>query len=213
MKGGVEWSAKKERRAQDELDAVATDLMGLGFDLRKDLNAYPARPFRVAPPPLNLAAIIDRPNCPAEGWCITMFRSSRLNEAVRSAGTIGEEIQDAVSDHATIGKKWPGIQEDCPAIAINALKTGNDESEQEDSYCSDGRGWHAEPIQPRRCGHHVGDGRLERLAFVSLLFKRWTSIEPQALTKDGPIMITRITIENFKGIGDTVIRPITLLFS
>lgn len=181
VKGGVDWSARKGLAVtRDQLDAVAADLMGLGFDLRKDLKTLTLPdPSRVAPPPLDLAAIIDRLELhPAlKDDCITMFRNGHLNEAVRKAlERFEKRIQDAVSDHATIGKNLmaKAFKRDCPAIAINALTTGNDESEQEGFMLLT-----MGAMAGMRNLYSHGDvdtmsamDALERLAFVSLLFKR-----------------------------------------
>ncbi|HBE67051.1 MAG TPA: hypothetical protein DDW52_02780 [Planctomycetaceae bacterium] len=62
IKGGIEWSAKKGKTvSREHLDEIVRVMDELGFSLKKELAAIELPvPSRVAPPPLDLAALIDR---------------------------------------------------------------------------------------------------------------------------------------------------------
>lgn len=181
IEGGVQWSAKKGRAVtREELDAIAAKMENLGFDIRKEVKRTELPdPSRVAPPPLDVAAIIERLELhdALKDDCIAMFKNGHLNEAVRKALERFEKmIQDTTGDRSTIGKRLmaKAFKKDGPAIAINDLKTSNDESEQEGfMHLTIGA------MAGLRNLYSHGDldtmpaiDALERLAFVSLLFKR-----------------------------------------
>jgi uncharacterized protein (TIGR02391 family) len=178
--GGVEWSARRGRVVtRDELTAIATKMKELGFKVHKELAKLRLPdPSRVAPPPLDLAALIDRLDLheSLRDDCLTMFKNGHLNEAVRKAlERFEKKSQDATGDQS-IGKDLMGrtFSRNNPLIPINAGTAGNDPSEQEGfMHLTMGA------MAGMRNLYSHGDvatmssmDALERLAFVSLLFKR-----------------------------------------
>ncbi len=106
-----------------------------------------------------------------------MFRDGHFNEAVRKALERFEKtIQDIIGDHKSQGQALmsKAFNKQNPRIPINALKTANDESEQEGfMHLTMGA------MAGMRNIYSHGDveqmspmDASERLAFVSLLFKR-----------------------------------------
>lgn len=179
--GGVHWSARRGQAVgREELDAIAEKMKLLGFNvIREFAKIELPDPSRVAPPPLDLTAIIDRLGLheALRDDCLKMFKAGHLNEAVRKAlERFEKKIQDRTGDHKGIGKDLMGrmFRRECPLIPINEGKTGNDLSEQEGfMYLTMGA------MAGMRNLYSHGDvatmsamDALERLAFVSLLFKR-----------------------------------------
>jgi uncharacterized protein (TIGR02391 family) len=197
VKGGVEWSAKKGRAvSRDEVLAIAAKMDQLGFKLTTELRKLPLPdPSRVAPPPLDLAANLERLGLhfALRDDCFRMFKDGHLNEAVRKAlERFEKKIQDAIGDHASIGKDLmaKAFKRDTPAIPINDGLTGNDKSEQEGfMHLTMGA------MAGMRNLYSHGDvatmpaiDALERLAFVSLLYKRVDEalkIQPSAVAANG----------------------------
>lgn len=179
--GGVKWSAKRGRAvSRDELARIAEKMAELGFNIKKRLAAIELPgPSRVTPPTLDLAAVIDRLDLHAslKDDCLQMFKGGHLNEAVRKAlERFEKKIQHALGDHSTIGKSLmaTAFKKERPGIAINEMKTGNDESEQEGFMLLT-----MGAMAGMRNLYSHGDvatmspmDAFERLAFVSLLFKR-----------------------------------------
>ena len=180
VEGGVDWSARRGAAvARAHLDKIETVMEQLGFKLKKELAAIDLPdPSRVAPPPLDLAALIDRiPLHDAlRDDCVRMFKDGHLNEAVRKGlERFEKKIQDLTGEIA-IGKDLMGkaFNRNNPLIAINDGTTGNDGSEQEGfMHLTMGA------MAGMRNLYSHGDvdtmqaiDALERLAFISLLFKR-----------------------------------------
>jgi len=181
VKGGVQWMARKGRQVtQEHLDAIVEPMEALGFSIRKELGAIELpEPSRVCVPPQDLVAIFDRLDLheALKDDVAELFRNGHFNEAVRKALERFEKaIQDAIGDHKTFGrdlmaKAFGGNQ---PPISLNDLKTANDRSEQEGfKFLTMGA------MSGMRNLYSHGDveqmsamDAVERLAFVSLLFKR-----------------------------------------
>ncbi len=180
VEGGITWSTRKGQAVtRDHLEQIAGVVEQLGFNVKKELAALdlPA-PSRVAPPPLDLAALIDRLGLhdALRDDCIQMFKDGHLNEAVRKGlERFEKKVQDLTGEHS-IGKDLMGkaFTRNNPMIAINDGTSGNDGSEQEGfMYLTMGA------MAGMRNLYSHGDvdtmpaiGALERLAFISMLFKR-----------------------------------------
>jgi len=181
VKGGVQWMARRGKQAtQEHLDAIAEPMEALGFSIRKELEAIELpEPSRVRPPSQELIAIFDRLELheALKDDVAEMFRDGHFNEAVRKALERFEKyIQDAIGDNKTIGKQLmaKAFNAKSPLIPINAMQTGNDQSEQEGfMHLTMGA------MAGLRNLYSHGDveqmspmDAVERLAFVSLLFNR-----------------------------------------
>lgn len=181
VRGGVEWKARKgERVTEEHLDAIAEPMEALGFRIRKDLQAIEIpEPSRVGHPSQDMVALLDRLDLheALADDISEMFRDGHFNEAVRKALERFEKfIQDALGDHQTFGrdlmaKAFGGAP---PPIALNALKTANDRSEQEGfklltmGAMSGMRNLYSHGDVPQMSPMDA----IERLCFVSMLFKR-----------------------------------------
>ena len=109
--------------------------------------------------------------------CLEMFRDGHFNEAVRKAlERFEKRIQIAINGHSTIGKALMGkaFNRAHPLIPINDNRTGNDLSEQ-DGFTQLTMG----AMAGLRNLYSHGDvdqmsaiDAIERLGFVSLLFRR-----------------------------------------
>jgi len=181
IEGGVQWMARKGKRVTKEnLDTIAEPMEALGFSIRKELGAIELpEPSRVCVPPKDLVAIFDRLEFheALKDDVAEMFRDGHFNEAVRKALERFEKyIQETVGDHKTIGKQLmaKAFNANAPIIPINPMKTGNDQSEQEGfMHLTMGA------MAGLRNLYSHGDveqmnavDAIERLGFVSLLFKR-----------------------------------------
>src|SRR5581483_10670158 len=181
VRGGVGWKARKgERVTKAHLDAIAAPMEALGFRIRKDLQVIEIpEPSRVRHPSQDMVAVLDRLDLQkALADDITvMFRDGHFNESVRKALERFEKfIQDALGDHETFGRDLmaKAFGGDPPLIALNALTTANDRSEQEGfKFLTMGA------MSGMRNLYSHGDveqmsamDAIERLCFVSLLFKR-----------------------------------------
>ena len=181
VKGGVQWMARKGKQmTQEHFDAIAEPMEALGFSIRKELGAIELpEPSRVCPPPQDLVSIFDRLDLheALKDDVAELFRNGHFNEAVRKALERFEKaIQDALCDHKTFGRDLmaKAFGGNPPPISLNDLKTANDRSEQEGfKFLTMGA------MSGMRNLYSHGDveqmsamGAVERLAFVSLLFKR-----------------------------------------
>ncbi len=181
VKGGVQWMARKGKQVtQEHLDAIAEPMEALGFSIRKELGAIELpEPSRVCVPPQDLIAIFDRLDLheALKDDVAEMFRDGHFNEAVRKALERFEKaIQDALGDYKTFGRDLmaKAFGGNPPPISLNDLKTANDRSEQEGfKFLTMGA------MSGMRNLYSHGDveqmsamDAVERLAFVSLLFKR-----------------------------------------
>ena len=181
VKGGVQWMARKGKQVtQEHLDAIAEPMEALGFSIRKELGAIELpEPSRVCVPPQDLIAIFDRLDLheALKDDVAELFRNGHFNEAVRKALERFEKaIQDALGDHKMFGRDLmaKAFGGNPPPISLNDLKTANDRSEQEGfKFLTMGT------MSGMRNLYSHGDVEqmsamdcIERLVFVSLLFKR-----------------------------------------
>ncbi len=181
VRGGVQWMARKGKQVtKKHLDAIAEPMETLGFSIRKELEAIELpEPSRVCAPPQDLVAIFDRLDLheALKDDVAELFRDGHFNEAVRKALERFEKtIQDALGEHAKPGRDLmaKAFGGNTPLIALNNLKTANDRSEQEGfKFLTMGA------MSGMRNLYSHGDvaqmsamDAIERLAFVSLLFKR-----------------------------------------
>lgn len=180
-RGSVQWKARKgERVGREHLDAIAEAMEALGFRIREELRAIEIpEPSRVRHPAQNFVALLRVLGLheALRDDVAEMFRDGHFNEAVRKAlERFEKKIQDTVGDHKTIGRDLmaKAFGGDPPPIALNALATGNDRSEQEGfKFLTMGA------MSGMRNLYSHGDleqmsatDAIERLAFISLLFKR-----------------------------------------
>lgn len=177
---GVVWKASKGVAVKrDDLNAIGDVLSQLGVNATKELARITLPdPSKVAPPPLDLQGTADRLELhPAlKDDCLTMFKAGHLNEAVRKAlERFEKRIQDLTGEHdigKTLMAKAFNLQ--TGTVRINAGTGGNDDSEQEGfMHLTMGA------MAGMRNLYSHGDvatitpmDAFERLAFVSLLFKR-----------------------------------------
>lgn len=181
VRGGLDWRARRgEATTREELESVAAPMEALGFDIRKDLKKLKLpEPSRVCAPAQDKIALLERLDLheALTDDCLEMFRDGHFNEAVRKAlERFEKRIQTAINDHSTIGKALMGkaFNRVQPPIPINDNKTGNDLSEQEGfMHLTMGA------MAGLRNLYSHGDvdqmsatDAIERLGFVSLLFKR-----------------------------------------
>jgi len=181
VKGGVEWRARRGKPVTPaELHGIVETMRALGFDIEKEVDRLELpEPSRVSEPSASLVALLDRlPLHEAlADDCAQMFRDGHFNEAVRKALERFEKlVQDAIGDHKRYGRDLmaKAFSESRPLIALNEMKTANDESEQQGfKLLTMGA------MSGMRNLYSHGDvaqmppeDALERLAFVSLLFKR-----------------------------------------
>jgi uncharacterized protein (TIGR02391 family) len=181
VRGGVQWMARKgERVTPEHLNAIAEPMETLGFRIGRELAKIEIpEPSRVRHPPQDLVALFDRLDLhqALKDDVAQLFRDGHFNEAVRKALERFEKtIQDRVGDQKTIGRELmaKAFGADPPPIALNALATGNDRSEQEGfKFLTMGA------MSGMRNLYSHGDvaqmsamDAIERLGFVSLLFKR-----------------------------------------
>ncbi len=181
VRRGVLWKAGKGQTVTGEqLKAVIAPMEALGFKIRREIEAIEIpEPSSVRPPSRDLLTALDRLDLhPALQDDITeMFRDGHLNEAVRKALERFEKlIQDTIDDHRTSGRDLMAraFGGDPPPIPLNGLKTANDRSEQEGfrfltmGAMSGMRNLYSHGDVPQMSATDA----IERLAFVSLLFKR-----------------------------------------
>lgn len=181
VRGGLDWGARKGvATTREDLEKVAGPMQSLGFDIRKDLSRLMLpEPSRVRAPAQDKVALIERLELheALTDDCLEMFRDGHFNEAVRKAlERFEKRIQDAIGDQKTIGQQLmcKAFNRNRPLIPINANKTGNDLSEQEGfMHLTMGA------MAGLRNLYSHGDveqmsvtDAIERLGFVSLLFKR-----------------------------------------
>ena len=181
VRGGIEWRARRgEGTTHEELEAVAAAMEELGFDIRKDIKKIELlEPAGVCIPSQDKITFIERLELheTLTDDCLEMFRDGHFNEAVRKAlERFEKRIQDTLNDHKTFGRDLmaKAFGSDQPPIPLNELKTANDRSEQEGfKFLAMGA------MSGIRNLYSHGDVRqmtamdaIERLAFVSFLFKR-----------------------------------------
>ena len=181
VEGGLDWRARKGKATtKEDLDAVAAPMEALGFTIRRELKKLRIpEPSRVSEPSQDKAALIKRlelhPMLTDD--CLGMFRDGHFNEAVRKAlERFEKRIQTEIGDHKTGGQQLmsKAFNKIKPLIPINPNKSANDLSEQEGfMHLTMGA------MAGLRNLYSHGDvdqmsvtDAIERLGFVSLLFKR-----------------------------------------
>jgi uncharacterized protein (TIGR02391 family) len=191
VRGGVQWKARKgEQVTAEHLDAIAEPMEALGFPIRDELREIEIpEPSRVRHPSQDLVALFDRLDLhqALKDDVAEMFRDGHFNEAVRKAlERFEKRVQDALGDHQTFGrdlmaKAFGGEQ---PPIRLNDLKTANDRSEQEGfKFLTMGAMSGVRNLYSHGDVEQMGAmDALERLAFVSLLFKR---VDPALASRAG----------------------------
>lgn len=181
VRGGVQWMARKgERITQGHLDAIAEPMDKLNCPIRKELAAIKLpEPSRVRKPSQDLVAIFDRLDLheALKDDVTKMFHDGHFNEAVRKALERFEKyIQKIINDHITIGKQLmaKAFNSKSPLIPINPMRTGNDRSEQEGfMHLTMGAMAGLRNLYSHGDEKQMGaTDAIERLCFVSLLFKR-----------------------------------------
>jgi uncharacterized protein (TIGR02391 family) len=152
----------------------------LGFSIRKKLEAIELpEPSRVCAPAQDKIALLERLDLheALTDDCLEMFRDGHFNEAVRKALERFEKcIQDAIGDQKNFGRDLmaKAFSEQHPQIELNAMQSANDRSEQEGfKFLTMGA------MSGLRNLYSHGDvdqmsatDAIERLGFVSMLFKR-----------------------------------------
>lgn len=181
VRGGVAWKARKgEQVTHEDLNSIAEPMEALGFRIGKDLQAIEIpEPSRIRHPSQDMVTLLNRLELheALADDIAEMFRDGHFNEAVRKALERFEKyVQDAIGDHKTFGRDLmaKAFGGNAPPIALNALKTANDWSEQEGfKLLTMGA------MSGMRNLYSHGDvaqmsamDAIERLCFVSLLFKR-----------------------------------------
>jgi uncharacterized protein (TIGR02391 family) len=181
VRGGLEWRSRKgERTTIEELNNIASPMAALGIDILKALKKLKIPdPSRVCAPTQDRVSLIERLelNEALTDDCLEMFRDGHFNEAIRKGLERFETyIQATINDNNSIGKHLmaKAFKHDHPLIPINENKTGTEQSEQEGfMYLTMGA------MAGMRNLYSHGDAKqmtaqdaIERLAFVSLLFKR-----------------------------------------
>ena len=181
VRGGIDWRARRgEATKGEELEAVAAPMEKLGFDIRKDLKRLELpEPSRVCIPSQDKITLIQRLELheALTDDCLEMFRDGHFNEAVRKAlERFEKRIQDTLGDHKSFGRDLmaKAFDGNPPPIRLNPLQTANDRSEQEGfKFLTMGA------MSGLRNLYSHGDvdqmsatDAIERLAFVSMLFKR-----------------------------------------
>lgn len=181
VRGGVNWMAAKGERVTDEqLAAIAEAMKALGFPIAKELSKLDRpEPSRVRDPSADKVALLQNLGLhPAlTDDCLEMFKDGHFNEAVRKAlERFEKHIQDIVGDHKTSGRDLmaKAFSEQNPLIRLNALKSANDRSEQEGfKFLTMGAMSGVRNIYSHGdVDQMTATDAIERLAFVSLLFRR-----------------------------------------
>lgn len=179
---GVERRSRQGRPVTgEELQQINRLLQQLGFDMSKEISKIEVseQPAPTHVPPSELVQLGKHMGLHRrlQGDCVDMFEEGHLNEAVRKALERFEKlIQDATGCHNSHGQDLmaKAFREDDPLIAINELKTETDESEQRGfKFLTMGamaglRNLYSHGDTPQMSPTDA----LQRLAFVSMLFKR-----------------------------------------
>ncbi len=181
VRGGIKWMADKGERVTDaQLAAIAAPMKALGFPIEKELRKLDRpEPSRVRAPSSDKVALLQHLGLHSAltDDCLEMFKDGHFNESVRKAlERFEKRIQDTVGDHKTFGRDLmaKAFNEQKPLICLNALKSANERSEQEGfKFLTMGA------MSGVRNIYSHGDvnqmtaiDAIERLAFVSLLFRR-----------------------------------------
>jgi len=181
VRGGVEWMARKGQQVSlEQVQAIAEPMEALGFRIGKELQAIDIpEPSRVRHPSQDLVALFGRLDLheALKDDIAEMFQDGHFNEAVRKAlERFEKSVQDALGDHRTSGRDLMAraFGGSPVPIPLNEGKTANDTSEQEGfKFLAMG------VMSGMRNLYSHGDvdqmgamDAIERLALVSLLFKR-----------------------------------------
>lgn len=191
VRSGVVWMAGKGERVTDEqLAAIAAPMKTLGSPIDKELRRLVRpEPSRVRDPSADKVGLLQNLGLHSAltDDCFEMFKDGHFNESVRKALERFEKlIQDQLGDHRTFGRDLMAraFGEQNPQIALNSMQSANDRSEQEGfKFLTMGA------MSGLRNLYSHGDvdqmtatDAIERLAFVSLLFRRVDA----SLAQSGP---------------------------
>lgn len=189
VKGGITWMARRgEKVEQHQLNEIVQIMSDLGFDIKEILKINIPSPSRVREPTADIVYIFERLGLHEllRDDIAEMFRDGHFNEAVRKALERFEKtIQDMISDQSLFGRDImsKAFNDNNPLIALNDLKTANDRSEQQGfRFITMGA------MSGMRNLYSHGDisqmsavDAIERLAFISMLFKRIDKSKPTLL--------------------------------
>ena len=179
--GGIQRQARQGVTVSDEqLAAVTEPMKALGFDIDREVKQLPIpEPSRVMSPSQELVSLFDRLDLhPAlQDDVAEMLRDGHCNEAVRKAlERFEKKLQDILGDTHIHGRDLVAkvFNEKAPVIPLNDMKTQNDHNEQEGfkfltmGAMSGLRNLYSHGDVPQMTPMDA----VERLAFVSMLFKR-----------------------------------------
>jgi len=181
VEGGVQWMARKGQQVtKDQLNAIVEPMKKLGFSVRYEFKRINIpEPSRVCVPSQDLISLFSRLEFheALKDDITEMFRDGHFNEAVRKAlERFEKRIQDTIDEHKTIGQSLmsKAFNKSSPLLRINANMTGNDLSEQEGfMHLTMGAMSGVRNLYSHGDVAQMGAmDAIERLAFVSLLFKR-----------------------------------------
>lgn len=181
VRGGVGWMARKGQQAsREQLQAISEPMEALGFRIGKELQAIDIpEPSRVRHPSQDLVALYGRLDLheALKDDIAEMFQDGHFNEAVRKAlERFEKSVQDALGDHRTSGRDLMAraFGGSPPPIPLNEGKTANDTSEQEGfKFLAMGAMSGVRNLYSHGDVDQMGAmDAIERLALVSLLFKR-----------------------------------------
>lgn len=179
--GGVQWMARRGRQVtKEQLNAIIEPMEALGLSIGCEVfSANIPDPSRVCEPRQDIVTLINRLDLHKAlcDDCVEMFRDGHFNECVRKAlERFEKRVQDILCDHKTFGRELmaKAFNENNALIALNEMKTANDRSEQEGfkfltmGAMSGMRNLYSHGDVPQMSAMDA----LERLVFVSMLFKR-----------------------------------------
>lgn len=181
VEGGIQRQARQGVTVTaEQLAAVMEPMKSLGFNIDREVKQLPIpEPSKVMSPSQELVSLFDRLDLhPAlKDDVAEMLRDGHCNEAVRKALERFEKlVQDTLGDTHTHGRDLMAkvFNEKAPVVPLNDMKTQNDQNEQEGfkfltmGAMSGMRNLYSHGDVPQMTPMDA----VERLAFVSMLFKR-----------------------------------------
>lgn len=181
VEGGIQRQARQGVTVSDEQFLAVTEPMeALGFNIDREVKQFPIpEPSRVMSPSQELVSLFDRLDLhPAlKDDVAEMLRDGHCNEAVRKALERFEKlVQNILGDTHTHGRDLMAkvFNEKSPVVPLNDMQSQNDQNEQEGfkfltmGAMSGMRNLYSHGDVPQMTPMDA----VERLAFVSMLFKR-----------------------------------------